>query len=593
MARIRNSAVLLMFCYIPSKPFQNYTLQLMKYLLKDFEHNISPATWETADQLCLSGSVRNLREIEPHFWVARVDVGDDSFETEVIITPQKIKAYSCECFTPGRRLMCVHIAASLLKLRQYFDKRAEDRRAKAEAAQSNELSRITVQSVLGNAGSSELEAFVRDYARRDRDFALALKTWFAGSVTEAENPYALVLDSVFPKTMLATGFRDPDFRRIRKALDGLEVQINIATSDGNFRGLFQISAAILTKTLPAIEKLEGNRREALLHFCVLALEKITEISDRHLSVELRESAWQIIFDFGIGGLFPVEMQRIAIKFLSESATDAEKNERIRKLFDETPHPAPAFLLELFLAALSVRKMPEAVPKVLEDFLETPDLIRTAILQLYYLKHWEAVLQSGSYFLTKQIFSSKQRREVEDILIFVAEQSGDKAKQIDLFRQRFMRSGNFEAFRKLKAVAAKTWPKVCEKIVLELSARGEMNILAAALAADEQFDELAQLIKNEGTIAILQRYESNFYNGHSDFLRERYVTIFSKYLEDHFGAPAANYVRQRLAELNQNGQPELVLQIAKELLKRFPDRPSLPEELIELLPKSKRKLLITS
>ena len=564
----------------------------MKYWLKDFEHNISPATWETADQLCLSGSVRNLREIEPHFWVARVDIGDDSFETEVMITPQKIKAYSCECFTPGRRLMCVHIAAALLKIRQYLDKRAEERRIKAESAQSNEISRITVQSVLGRAPSAEVEAFVRDYARRDRDFALALKTWFAGSVTEAENPYALVLDSVFPKTMLATGYRDPDFRRIRKALDGLEVQLNMAASDGNFRGQFQISAAILTKTLPALERLEGNRREALLHFCQLALEKITEISDRHLSVELRESAWQLIFDLGTSGLYPAEMQRTAIQFLSESAADAEKNELIRKLFDETPHPAPSFLLELFLAALAVRKMPEAVPKVLEDFLETPDLIRAAILQLYYLKHWEAVLQSGSHFLLRQIFDPKQQREVEDIMIFVAEQSGNKDIQIDLLRRRFMKSGNFEAFRKLKAVAAKTWPKLREKIVLELRARGEMNTLAAALAADEQFDELAQLLENEGNIAMLQRYESYFYKGKSDFLRARYVGMLSKYLEVHFGAPAATYVRQRLAELNQNGQPELVLKIARELLNRFPDRPSLPDEFADLLPKSKRKALFS-
>jgi hypothetical protein len=565
----------------------------MKYWLKDFEHNISPTTWETADQLCQSGSVRNLREIETHFWVSRVDVEEGSFETEVIITPHKIKAYSCECFTPGRRLMCVHIAASLLKIRQFLDQRAEERRLKAEAAQSNEMSRITVQSVLENATEAEVEAFVRDYARRDRDFALALKTWFAGSVTESENPYALVLDSVFPKTTPAKGYRDPDFRRVRKALDGLEVQLNIAASDGNYRGMFQISAAILMKTLPALEKTEGTRHEALLHFCKLGLQKITEISDRNLSVELRESAWELVFDLGARAFFPAEMHRQAILFLSESAKDAEKAERIRLLFDSTPHPAPAFLLELYLASLSVRKMPEAAPKVLEDFIEMPDVVRSAILQLYYLKHWDAVLQTGTYFLSKQIFSPKHQREVEDVLLFVVEQMGDKVRQVDLLRQRFMKSGNFETFRKLKEVADKNWPKVRAKMVEELSARGEINILAAALAAEGQLDELAQLIENEGTIALVQRYESYFFIERSDFLRERYVTLMSAYLDDHFGAPAATHVRHKLAELAQKGNPELVLQIARELLLRYPDRTALPEELAELLPKSKRKALLST
>lgn len=560
----------------------------MKYWLKDFEQNISPATWEAADLLCQASKVRNLREIETHFWVARVDVGDDSFETEVIITPHKIKAYACECFTPGRHLMCVHIAAALLKIRQFLDQRAEERRLKAEAAQSNELSRITVHSVLEKATPADIEAFVKDYARRDRDFALALKTWFAGAVTEAENPYILVLDSVFPKAVPSKGYRDPDFRRVRKALDGLEVQLNIAAAEGNFRGTFQISAAILLKTLPVLEKVEGNRHEALLYFCQLALQKLTEISDRNLSLELRESVWDFLFEMGTKGLFPPEMHRKSIAFLSEDAKNATKAERIRVLFDDTPHPAPSFLLELYLASLAVRNMPKAVPKVLDDYKEMPELIRSAILQLYYLKHWDAVLEAGAYFMTKNIFSQKNQREIEDVLLFVVEQSGNNSMQVDLLRQRFMKSGNFEAFRKLKLVAGDNWPELREKMVVDLSAKGEINILAAALAAEGLLDELEQLLEKNGTIALLQRYEAYFFEARIDFLRSQYVVLLSQYLDEHFGAPAAIFVRRCLSDLLQKGQSELVYQIAKALLVCFPDRASLPEELAEILPKSRRK-----
>ena len=177
------------------------------------------------------------------------------------------------------------------------------------------------------------------------------------------------------------------------------------------------------------------------------------------------------------------------------------------------------------------------------------------------------------------------------MLFVVEQTGDRVRQVDLLRQRFMKSGNFEAFRKLKEAAGKSWPKVREKMVEELAARGEINILAAALAVDGQLAELAQLIETEGTIALLQRYESYFFADESGFLRTQYVSLLSKYLDIHFGAPAATHIRQRLADLAQKGHPELVFLIAKDLLQRFPDRPSLPEELAELLPKSKRKFLL--
>lgn len=562
----------------------------MKLWLKDFEHNISPATWQTAEILSQDGRVRNLREIETHFWVARVDTEELSYETEMIITPHKIKAYACECFSPGRRLMCPHIAATLLKIRQFLEQRAEERRVKAEAARSNEISRLTVQSVLENATQESMEAFVRDYARRDRDFALALKTWFAGFVTEAENPYILVLDSVLPKTMPPKGYRDPEFRRVRKALDGLESQLEKYTGEHNYRGIYLVSTAILQRTLPLLEKMDGNRREALMHFCDLSLKKLVELGDHQLSAELHESAWEFVFELGKSGKLPDGLARSAIQFLTMAAAHQNKAARIRQAFDLAPFPADAFLLQLFLASLASTGMPAAIPRVLDDYLAYPDRIREAILQLYYLHHWPAVLAAGDYFWVKGLFQGRQQQELEDILIFIAEKSGERERLIQFLRRKFMQSGYLETFRKLKEAAAEEWPKVREIMVEELSAAGSVQHLAAALAADDQLPELAELLEREGTLALLQRYENYFFQDYQPFLQERYTTLLAQYLDEHFGTPAAQYIRLRLSELWSKGQQELTLQIAKVLIAKYPERPNLGEELAELLPKTKRKAL---
>lgn len=565
----------------------------MKLWLKDFEHNISPVTWEAADRLCQDGRVRNLREIETHFWVARVEVEDGFYETEVIITPQKIKAYACECFSPGRRLMCAHIAATLLKIRQFLEQRAEERKAKAEAARSNELSRLTIQSVLDHATPETLEAFVRDYARRDRDFALALKTWFAGAVTEAENPYLLVLDSVLPKTTPAKGYRDPEFRRVRKALDGLEVQLNHAIEEGNFRVIYLVSAAMLTRILPLLEKTEGNRREALLHFCSLALQKIADLPEKGLSLELRDASWQLIFDFGMNGMMPNEMQRDAIRFLSRSSHGEQRAAGIAARFQETPFPSPTFLLQLFLVSLAARNMPQAIPRVLDDFSETPELIKSCILQLYYLQRWDATITTAEHFLAKGIFSNRQRIEIEELLLFIAEKTGDQSRLIRYLRQKFMQGGNLDAYRRLRDAAGNAWPEVREQLAKDLALRGDSHLLAAALAAGGQVEELMHLIDNEENINLLQRYEHLFFPENRDFVRKRYLSLLSRYLGDHFGAPSAVYVRQRLAELWAKGQQELAIQIIRELIPLFPDRTSLPEELAELVPKTRRKAFLNS
>ncbi|MBC7774904.1 MAG: hypothetical protein H7246_05640 [Phycisphaerae bacterium] len=563
---------------------------IQKLSLKDFEHNISPATWYAADDLVQAGRVKNLREIERHFWVALVETDEGNYESEVMITPHKIKAYACECFTEGRRLMCPHIAATLIKIRQFYEQREETRRAKAEQKPANELTRFTVQTALDNATPEALADFVRDFARRDRDFALALKTRFAAHVTEAENPYALVLDSVLPKLNAKAKISEPDFRRLRKALDGLEEQLDLSQAALDYRGMFQIASAIFLKINPLHSKAEGNRRSALLHFCQKSFEALGIIYTSAPSPELRESVWETLFVFGTKSVFPPELERDALRFLGESAKDEAKFGRLRDMFDHTPYPAPTFMLQLFLSALAVRNMPQAAVRVLEDYLEKPDMVKAAFLQLYYLRHWEAATLVGEYFLSKNIFPVGQSRELENVLLFIAEQTDDRARQTILLRQRFLLSGNTDVFEKLKIAAAKNWPKERDKLLAELRSKGDLPKTAALLASEGDLENLAELIESQGDLIMLQRYESAFLPEKKDFVQARYVAFLDQYLAEHFGAPAAQYVRLRLSELLQKGEEEMVMQIIRELTKRFPERISLPGELVELFPRSKRKMI---
>lgn len=563
---------------------------VQKLSLKDFEHNISPSTWDTADDLVQAGRVKNLREIERHFWVALVETDEGNYEAEVMITPQKIKAYACECFTEGRRLMCPHIAATLLKIRQFYEQREETRRLKAEQRPATELTRFTVQAAIENASPEALADFVRDYARRDRDFALALKTRFAANMTEAENPYALVLDSVLPKASVKTKISEPDFRRLRKALDGLEEQLTLAKNLGDFRSSFQISSAIFLKINPLLSKTEGNRRSALMHFCQKSFEIFGEISLSAPSPELRESVWEILFDLGVKSFFPPELEREALRLLGESATDEAKFARLRDMFDHIPYPAPPFVLQLFLAAQAIRKMPEAAVRVLSDYAEKPDMIKAAFLQLYYLRHWETATLVGEHFLGKNIFLPGHSRELENVLLYIAEQTGDRKRQAALLRQRFLLTGNAEVFEKLKTAAAKRWPAEREKLLAELRAKGDFAKTAAILSSEGALEELAELIESQGDLPLLQRYESAFLLEKKEFVQARYVVFLSQYLEEHFGTPAAQHVRLRLSDLLHKGETEMVVQIIRELTARFPERMSLPGELAELFPKSKRKLI---
>ncbi len=560
-----------------------------KLWLKDFEHHISAQTWHTADMLLQAGAVKNLREVEKHFWVALVATDEGQYETEIMISPHKIKAFTCECFGEGRRLICPHIAAALLKLRQFLDQRAEERRLKAEQHIHKEKSRLTVQDALANATPEAVTEFVLEYARRDRDFSLALKTWFAGLVTAAENPYLLVLDSVIPKSKT---IREPDFRRLRKTLDELSMQADNALKTHNYYAVFQVNAAIIQKISIFLPRVDEARYAILLANYQDALSQLLTLQQENTAQELRDAAWDLLYEQGCSGHAPPESERDLIRFLSSTAKDPKRFDLYNRLFDETPAPAPSFILHLFVASLAERGAATAVVRVLDDYFEHPDLAKNAILTLYYLRYWEAATLASEAFLKKEVLTTASQRELEDIILYISEQTNDKVRQVRLLRQRFLLTGSFDVYEKLKQRSGTKWDTIRQELATTLQKKGEPHKLAAMYALEKDREALALLLENENDLHQFQRFESIFIPEDRAFIRDRYVALLVAYLADHFGQPAAAHVRLQLAVLLQKGEPELVREIIQVITTHYPDRPSLPEELAELFPKTRKRALFT-
>jgi len=562
---------------------------VQKLWLKNFEFHINPATWNTAQDLLQAGAVKNLGEVEKHFWVASVADGEMSFEVETIITPHTIKAFTCECWAEGRRLMCPHIAAALFKIRQFLDQQSEARQAKVVEKKRDDSGRLTTQTVLEQVSAAELLEFVRAYIRRDRDFALALKTWFAGSLSGTDNPFLLLLESALPRQGAGGGkpLREPDLRRLRKMLDDLEIQLSAASGQGNARAVYQIATAVLQKIVPLLPKTAENRRDQLTQYCQKTLHDLIQLAPEQLSPELRENRRSFLMELARAGSLPSELERDMVHFLGQAATDDRFFGQIRDLFDHTPNPAPPLVLHLFLSALARRDMPEAVRRVLEDYMDRPARIKDAIVILYYLNYWQAVLVAGEYFSKKSLFNTGQRREIEDLLLLSAEKAKDLPRQKRYLRARYHETGNPDLIQRLKTITGAKWPAEQKRLVAELKTAGNTERLAPLLAAGNDLDALALLIEEKTDIALLQQYEHLFWPERKIFVRDRYVTILSEYLTDHFGRQASSYIREQLGGLVRKGQTDMVLEIIRALTLQFADRHTLPEELVELFPKSKR------
>lgn len=278
-------------------------------------------------------------------------------------------------------------------------------------------------------------------------------------------------------------------------------------------------------------------------------------------------------------------------FLNREATDQDKFRRISELFDQVPNPAPVLVLHLFAGALAKKGMPDAVIRLLEEYSEKPGKLRDFINMLAQTGNLEAAYQAGDHFLEKIPFSFGQRRDIEEMLIDIAKKDKKPARHIKLLWRRFLQNGNFDYFEEMKTVAGDGWPAELKSRLNELRKRGDDNMTAIVLAAEGHKAELAQLLEKQDNIGQFQQYENLFLPENRDFVQARYVELLSNYLREHFGRQASAFVRLQLAGLVQKGEPDLAIGVIRELTTRFNDRPSLPDELTELFPKSKRKAIL--
>lgn len=562
---------------------------MQKLWLKDFDKHIAPAMAEAAWQLHNAGKVRALREVEKHFWVGKVQVEAMlAYEVETIITPHKIHQFTCECWQEGRRMMCVHVAAVLLEVRAFLERKALEKIKKEEKKDDAVAGRFTVSTVLADIEPARLVEFVREYARRDKDFSLALKTWFAAGEDDSEQHFLQLLESVLPKNLGSKTFPDKDFRRLLHVLGELEKQLGASAEMGNQFAVFNLSVAILLKINPLLEAVGENRRDALLEFSEKAWLTIQKIDLQLASPELRERHWKFVFAAIENLTFPKELQRPLIGFLAAQTT---KFDAIHDLFDRTPQPVPPPILTLYLAALGRRGMEKAGIRVLEDFSKSAEDIRECLVELYYLDCHAAMILLAEHFLEKQIFHAGHRRELEDLLLLAAEKSQDKKRMLQLYKIRFARNGSFEMLKKMKETAGAKWEKEFQNLILDLKKTGDAQKVAAVLANSGDVDALASFLFSEKNLHLLQKYESKLLPDRRDELQNQYENLMSEYLSEHFGRPANLLLREILNELILKNEQRMAVDLIRVLVQKFPERQSLKEDLGEVFPKHRRRQIL--
>ena len=132
-----------------------------------------------------SGAVHEINKPEKSLWTIVVHDGI-FYEVELFSPFSQRRKSSCECDTYKRIKSCKHIAAALFALRTQLREEAE-RKADRLRNKTTTGKKLNINTLLQELDRQDLLHFIKAYARKDKNFNIALKAHFARRVDLEDN----------------------------------------------------------------------------------------------------------------------------------------------------------------------------------------------------------------------------------------------------------------------------------------------------------------------------------------------------------------------------------------------------------------------
>ncbi len=550
----------------------------MNFPLKNLELHLPEECLVLSERLYEEGGVEELRETEKHLWVAWVA----GLEVEVQVSPSKVLAASCECADFQGRGMCAHVGSVLFALRREQQKRKECKRRRQRTTR-----RLTVNAVIEQARPEELLAFVRQYAKTNRAFALALKARFARAVSTSDEreKYSRLLETALQ------GHRDEkDNITYRGALSFLGVgrellkQVQDALALEHFAEAQALLEVLVDKCAATLNKVD-KQRDALEELLRNALEELQRLIGKQPPPNLLEELWRFALHRCTAPTFKAAGCTAPLfEILLALAVEAPRRALLRNLLLQElnqPHAPEAYLLECFFCLHRlepVEDLPTAFARRLENgsflFHSVEEARRRGegdlaclLLQAVQPERLSAVLRQQWW--EARLTLAQERREAEMV--------------VALARRLYLEGGfRPEHLRLCKEWCREDWPAFVDGLLEELhrlSPKPAVQLALIQLLQEEnRLETLLEYLRSEGNLdLLLQMGLSASLTGTPEFER-LCLELVDAYLKQHLGRPPAVRLRRLLIRLLNQGADRLAERLLHFTLEHYGDRPALMEEL---------------
>jgi hypothetical protein len=559
----------------------------MNLPLKYLENHLAEPWLLEGEELLESGAVENLSEVERHLWMARVA----GCEVEIQISPSRVQAYTCDCPRFKKEKGCGHIAAALLALRSKLQNQKPPKPAKEKPAPVPQ--KLTIPGLLHHISPDELAEFVRDYARQNRAFSLALKARFTASLplSDKRRQYQELLNAA-----IATVRNKHDQVNLRSGQQLLQVtrellhQAKESLNQGALDEASLLLISILEKIGPVSRKVTGKDKR--LHD---ELGRAFSMLDQLLLLKPAPALQQGIWNFALAEsrkfIFrKTDFQLSYFSLLARMAPELGKTEELLAFFEEqqklleTSDPNRTPLLILTHQLLGINGDTTRMQTHLLDHLDEPAFILHVVEEELAGGHWK----KARFLAEKGLETSsdpKQSGKLEEHLLQLALREKDREAILHLASARFLETKETHYAAHLKAFAGNAWPELANDLLAKLEQQtwsiAKRDAIAQLLFLDQRFDELFQYISRLQSLDLLSTYGPNWPAENAAQAGQLYLEVIKSYLGNHLGRKPSQRVRELLERLHEEGPAGLAESLLAQFKNEFSGRQSLMDELEEI------------
>lgn len=557
----------------------------------------------------------SLTEVEKNLFLARFTdgtsrdnrEGGDLVETEVQLVGTKVKMATCECAVFHEKNVCAHVGATLLTLLDRRKTKSEAKKiaAKPTASQSTETAtKLTIPNIIKRIEPSQLIEFIADYARADKQFALALKTRFAGdlSVGTIENNYKALIENTLKNAKNPKGRVTPKgWQQVFTMVDELRQKAEAFFKSSELSASFEL----VKMTLPIVHRLmrpSDAPKAKLERRQVLLTEILRGFSELRISPELSQQIW----DFLILEYAQNVRHEFSIRLFGWLLKNADSTVRVENLLETIDNQiivcrqfleAKDRLLTQKVQVLQKSGRTEEASALILSVSSNPEVLLYAV---------QNAMASGDFDLAKslsinglQIFRNNEvaTQYLEEYLLNIAENQSDTEGVVFFAEKRLLSTWAFPFYQRLKktGISVRKLQLVIEKIEKQPYRIEKRDLLAAIYIEEKQLNKLTDMILTMQSLDLLRRYGVDLYRFDHEDKGENAIALHKRviyeYLFTHLGRPPAQRIRQVLESFIAQDGRALAERLKRDLKKDFPERYSLNEELEEMMDDLDRKALL--